>query len=255
MRATVLSLALALASLPAARAADDARPVLGDPVGEYERRAAAAMPCVAGEAVTLPVAADPPVEVRYDAASGRLHLHYGMFFNDLTEGWNWHPEEAAAGRDYYLFKFLPLASRVEESAASRNSAVVTRQPSPVSRAGGPSGHAEGDAVRVRTDYFFAFDNPYDFYSREAGDAMGFDAELSLPADEAREIAAHGVRLALRGRLAANCLARSTTFWRANANSPVDETLFKRYLVGRLTDVWFFDAADARILARMRPRPR
>lgn len=252
MREAFLPLVLLLVGSPAARAADDVLPALRDPVAEYERRAAAATPCIAGEAVTVPVAAEPPVEVRYDAATGRLHLHYGMFFNDLTEGWNWHPEEAAAGRDYYLFKFLPLASRVEESSAPRHSAVVTRQPS------GPGVGAKpgaADPARIRTDYFFAFDNPYDFYSREAGDAMGFDAELTLAADEAREVVTHGVRLALRGRLAADCLARSTTFWRANANSPVDETLFKRYLVGRLSDVWFFDAADARVLATIRPRPR
>lgn len=225
MRAAVLLLAFALAWLPAARAADDARPALGDPVAEYERRAASASPCAAGEEVTLPVAPEPPVEARYDAATGRLHLHYAMFFNDLTEGWNWHPEEAAAGRDYYVFKFLPLATRRQE--------------------------AGNGAARTRTDYFFAFDNPYEFYRRDAGDTMGFDADIALPAEEARRIADGGsVRMALRGRLASACVSGSKTYWKATVSAPVDDTLLKRYLVGTLTDVWFLDGADGRVIAHL-----
>lgn len=217
-------------------AAGDGAPPLQDPVAEYQRRAQSVPPCVADQTVMLPVAADPPVEARYDATTGRLHIHYGMFFNDLTEGWNWHPLEAARGGDYYAFKFLPLASRLEEGA----SYAVDNGP----------GHPASHAVLARTDYFFAFDNPYDFYSRDAGDAMGFDADVALPADEAGRIASDGLRMAVRGRLSADCLSGSETYWRATVSAPVDFTLLKRYLIGRLEEVDFLDAASGRVVARL-----
>lgn len=218
-----------------APAAGDAVPSLQDPVAEYQRRAQVVPACTAGDTVVLPVAADPPVEVSYDAATGRLHMHYGMFFNDLTEGWNWHPLEAAAGGDYYAFKFLPLASRLEEGAGY----AVDNGP----------GYPDHYAVRTRTDYFFAFDNPYDFYPRDAGDTMGFDADVALPADEAGRLARDGLRLAVLGRLSADCLSGSKTYWRATVARPVDFTLLKRYLVGHIEEIRFFDSTFTRVLAR------
>lgn len=236
--------AIALFAWPlVAIAAGGAPPVLQDAVAEYQRRAdRVPAACASDESVALAVAADPPVEATYDATTGRLHLHYAMFFNDLTEGWNWHPEEAAAGRDYYAYKFLPLASRLQEGVA-----VATDD---------ASGRPARAAARTRTDYFFAFDNPYDFYSRDAGDAMGFHADVALPAGEARRIADGGsVRLALGGRLASACLSGSKTFWKATVSAPVDYTLLKRYLVGTLTDIWFLDERDGRVLAHLEPARR
>lgn len=220
-------------------ATGDAAFPLQDPVAEYQHRAQTNSACTAGEVVTLPVAAEPPIEAGYDAATGRLHLHYGMFFNDLTEGWNWHPLEAAEGGDYYVFKFLPLASTMEEGASY-----------PVDN--GP-GYPASYAVRTRTDYFFAFDNPYDFYSRDAGDAMGFDVDLTLSADEANRIVKNGLRLAMRGRLSEQCLSGSKTYWRATVSAPVDFTLLKRYLIGKLEEVYFLDAASGRVVARLPAR--
>jgi hypothetical protein len=222
-------------------AASDDMPSLQDPVAEYQLRTQLTSPCVGDEAVNLPVAAEPPVEARYDAMTGRLHIHYGMFFNDLTEGWNWHPLEAAAGGDYYAFKFVPLASRLEEGASY-----------PVENAPGlPTSYA----VRTRTDYFFAFDNPYDFYRRDAGDAMGFDADVALPADEANRIASNGLRMAVRATLNRECLSGSKTYWRATVDAPVDFTLLKRYLIGKLADVWFYDEATGKVLAHLPPAGR
>jgi hypothetical protein len=232
---------LPLACSFVALAAGDAPPALQDAVAEYQRRAQAAVPCTEGEAVALAVAVEPPIDASYDATTGRLHIHYRMFFNDLTEGWNWHPLEAAAGGDYYAFKFLPLASRLEEGASYA--------------VDNPPGYPATYAVHTRTDYFFAFDNPYDFYSRDAGDAMGFDADIALPAEEARRIATGGLRMAVRVRLADKCLSGSKTYWRATVDAPVDFTLLKRYLIGRLTDVWFFDEANGRVLAHVKPASR
>lgn len=214
-------------------------PALQDPVVEYQRRAQSVPSCSAGEAVTLPVATAPSVEASYDATTGRLRIHYGMFFNDLTEGWNWHPLEAAAGGDYYVFKFLPLASRLEEGA----SYAVDNGP----------GHPASYAVRTRTDYFFAFDNPYDFYARDAGDAMGFDADVALPAEDAQRIVNGGLRMALRGSLGGECLSGSKTYWRATIDAPVDFTLLKRYLIGSLEEIRFYDAATGKTLARLAAR--
>jgi hypothetical protein len=219
----------------AAIAAGGDLPVQQDAVSAYQRRAERIpATCASGERVALAVAADPPVEAAYDATTGRLRLRYRMFFNDLTEGWNWHPLEAAAGGDYYAFKFLPLASRVEEGGSY-----------PVENG---MGQPNSYDVRWRTDYFFAFDNPYDFYARGSGDDAGFAAEIDVPAAEAERLMRGGLRMALRGRLHADCLADSTTFWKATVAAPVDFTLKKRYLIGRLEQVWFMDAASDKILA-------
>lgn len=213
-------------------------PLPQDPLVEYQRRLSLAPPCSDGETAAFAVAAEPAVQTTYDAAAGRLHLHYRMFFNDLTEGWNWYPLEAAAGGDYYAFKFLHLASRIEEGASY-----------PVDNGPGlPSRYA----VRTRTDYFFAFDNPYDFYPRDAGDDMGFEADIAVSPAEAERLTGQGVRIGLRGTLRPDCLSSSKTYWKATVDAPVDYTLYKRYLIGRLVDIWFYDERTGRVLARLQP---
>jgi hypothetical protein len=231
-----------LLAAPLAAAADDALPPLQDTPAEYARRAAAApTPCAAGDAVVLPVAADTKsgIDASYDRARGRLRILYRMAFNQLTEGWNWHPELALAGDDYYTFKYLPLASVEEERGGYRAEDKI--------------GAPQDFRVQWRTDYFFAFDNPYEFYPHDADDDAGFVADVAVPAAEAARLAGGDLRMALSARLAKECLSDSTTFWKATSAKPVDFTLKKRYLVGKLAAVWFYDAASGSVLARLGPR--
>lgn len=236
---------LLLAAPLACLAADDAPPPLQDATAEYARRAAApaAERCTAGETIALsvPLGEGAAPETAYDAASGRLRILYRMAFNQLTEGWNWHPLDAIQGDDYYVFKYLPLGSTSEERGSYRAEDKI--------------GAPQEFRVQWRTDYFFAFDNPYDFYPRDAGDDVGFAAEVALPADEAARLARGDLRMAIGVRLAKDCLSDSTTFWKATSATPVDFTLKKRYLIGRLAAVWFYDAASGRMLARLAARPR
>ncbi len=144
---------LLLAAPLACLAADDALPQLQDAAAEYTRRVAApaAERCTAGESIALsvPLTAGASPETGYDAASGRLRILYRMAFNQLTEGWNWHPLDAIQGDDYYVFKYLPLGSTSEERGSYRAEDKI--------------GAPQEFRVQWRTDYFFAFDNPYDFY--------------------------------------------------------------------------------------------
>jgi hypothetical protein len=55
-------------------------------------------------------------------------------------------------------------------------------------------------------------------------------------------------MALRGRLTEQCITDSTTFWKATFANPVDFTLKKRYLIGTLDEILFYDGATQRILA-------
>ncbi|MDP2794274.1 MAG: hypothetical protein Q8O25_09390 [Sulfurisoma sp.] len=229
-----LLLAVPLACLATA----DVLPPLQDAAAEYARPAASPARCAAGETVTLAVALSEgqPLDTTFDAASGRLRIFYRMAFNQITEGWNWHPLDAAAGGDYYVFKYLPLGSTSEERGMYRAEDKI--------------GTPQEFRVQWRTDYFFAFDNPHDFYPRGPNDDASFVAEVTLPASEAERLARGDLRMALRGHLTANCLSDSTTFWKATSAQPVDFTLKKRYLIGVLDEVWFHDAATGRILARV-----
>lgn len=207
-------------------------------ITEYGQRVAlnGAARCGAGDAITLDVPLTAETTVTYDAASERLRIFYPMQFNELTEGWNWHPEEVAAGRDYYTYKYLLLGSTHETRGSYRTSDL----------AGQPLEYP----IQWRYDYFFAFDNPYDFYPRDAGDDAGFAAEIPLPPRDANRLLAGGLRMALHGRLRSDCLSESTTFWKATVSAPVDFTLKKRYLIGRLEEVWYYDAVTGKVLARL-----
>ncbi|WP_126444312.1 hypothetical protein [Sulfuricystis multivorans] len=206
-----------------------------DGESEYLARAAEQR-CIAGETVLLAVPLPNDMKIDYDATSSRLRVFYPMQFNDLTEGWNWHPEEVAAGRDYYTFKYLPLGSTTESRSSDRLTAL--------------DGKTIEYPVEWHFDYFLAFDNPYEFYPRDAGEQTGFAAEIVLPAAAAQRLAGGDLRMAVRARLNENCLSDSTTFWKATISKPVDFTLKKRYLVGRLEEVRFTDAATGRLLARL-----
>lgn len=229
-----ITLGLLLTSLTCAA---EEQPIPSDAIREYLLHAAQ-KPCAAGATIDLDVPLSAETEVTYDAASGRLRVFYPMQFNDLTEGWNWHPEEVAAGRDYYTYKYLPLGSIHEARGSYRTT--------------NPDGQPLEYPIRWRWDYFFAFDNPYDFYPREAGETAGFSAEIAVPAADATRLGGGDLHMALHGRLRAECLSESTTFWKATVSAPVDFTLKKRYLVGRLEEVRFSDAATGKTLARLEP---
>ena len=214
-----------------------------DAVAEYSRRVALpANERCAGNSIELPVtlSQEALVDTAYDAATGRLRILYRMQFNDLTEGWNWHPDVAAAGGDYYTFKYLPIASTTEDRGSYRAEDKI--------------GSPQEFRIRWRYDYFFVFDNPYDFYTRDAGDDAGFVVDVAMTEADARRLANGDLRMSLRGRLAADCLSDSTTFWKSTFATPVDFTLKKRYLIGKLVEVFFHDAASGKLLARLPARP-
>lgn len=238
LRLSVASFALGLLCALPVMAASESVPPLQDPAREYDARGTTPPACGPGDTVVLGVdaSADAPLDVGYDAQVGRLRVRYRMAFNDVTEGWNWNPEIAAAGGDYYQFKFLPLGSVLEERGSYRGEDKI--------------GAPQEFHVQWRYDYFFAFDNPYEFYARATDDDAGFAAEVAMSAEDAARLADGGLRMALRGRLDPNCLSSSTTFWKATAARPVDFTLKKRYLVGRITDIWFYDAGSGDIVARL-----
>ena len=233
--------ALALLAPAAARA--DGLPSLHEAAAEYARRAdlAPATRCSDGEALDLAVATAPgDIETSFDPGVGRLRALYRMAFNQVTEGWNWHPEATPGKDDYYVFKYVPLQTTAEERSGYRGEDKI--------------GTPQDFAVRWRYDYFFAFDNPYDFYAPGSDDDAGFAAEFVVPAADGERLAAGDLRIALRVRLAPPCTSDSTTFWKATYSRPVDFTLKKRYLLGKLDEVLFWDATTQRVLARL-PRKR
>lgn len=233
---------LAAALFASAAASADALPQLQDAAAEYSHRAA-----LAGEARCADGAFDLAVDAAagdifaaYDPATGRMQALYRMAFNQVTEGWNWHPEAKPGEDDYYVFKYVPLKSVSEERAGYRAEDKI--------------GAPQDFSVRWRYDYFFAFDNPYDFYARGADDDAGFRVEFAVSREDADRLANRNLGIALRVRLATPCTTDSTTFWKATHDKPVDFTLKKRYLMGKLEEVTFYDTATKRVLARL-PRKR
>lgn len=222
-----------------AMAAPDTLPPLQDPIAEFARFSGApdASRCTAGPlALPVDLAEGNAFEATVDQSTGRLKILYRTNFNQVTEGWNWHPEANAEKEDYYRFKYLPIGSFSEDKGAYRFEDKI--------------GEPEEVKVRWRYVYYFAFDNLYDFFPRTVDDDAGFHAEIPLPVPDAERLTKGDLRMALRGRLSASCITDSTTFWKATHGKPVDFTLKKRYLVGQLDEVWFYDVATKRILARL-----
>ena len=241
MKTTSLTAALLLLAPAFANAGE--LPALREASAEYARRAdlAPAARCLPGEPLALAVAAVPgDIETGFDPATGRLRVLYRMVFNQVTEGWNWHPEAKPDADDYYVFKYVLLQSVPEERGGYRGEDKI--------------GTPQDFKVRWRYDYFFAFDNPYNFYARGTDDDAGFAAEVVVSREDGERLAAGDLRMALSARLAAPCTTDSTTFWKATHDKPVDFTLKKRYLLGTLDEVIFYDAATQRVLARL-PRKR
>lgn len=172
-----------------------------------------------------------PVEAAGIELEGGRAL-YRMVFNQVTEGWNWHPEDAAADGDYYRYKYLPLGSVAESRGRYAGEDKV--------------GTAQEFRVEWRYDDFFAFDNLYDFFPRRADDDAGFAADL--PATARPGLTAGDIGLVAVVVLRPPCVAQSTTFWKATHARPVDFTLKKRYLLGELEAVEFIDRRDGHVLA-------
>lgn len=220
-------------------------PPLQDAGGEHARLAVRpeAQRCPPGGEVLLPVdlSEGRGVEASFDAATGRLRILYRMGFNHVTEGWNWQPLADPAREDYYRYKYLRSRSVVEDRGSYENTSLF----------GGP----REIPLQWQHDSFFAFDNPYDFFPRPAGDDGGFATEVAVSNDDGARLAGGQLRMALKGTLHPPCIADSTTFWKATFSRPVELTLRKRYLIGRLEEIWFYDAASWEIVARVLPLNR
>lgn len=192
---------------------------------------AAGLSAVHGESIEFDVdlAASSGYSVEVDGE--RAEARYRMAFNQIAEGWSWRPLADPAVEDYYHFKFLPLQSVLVDRGQYAHEDKI--------------GSVQQMQVKWRYDYFLAFENLYDFYSRAVDDDAGFSADL--PAD----VAGH---LGLRARvhLIDPVISESTTFWKATFGKPVDFTLKKRYLVGVLEEIDFVDTASGAVLCRIRP---
>jgi hypothetical protein len=225
-------------ALPAGYAGDDIKKRYGE--------ISASAPVVASIqeevfAFAVDLDAGPNFSQEYNAASGKLELRYNMAFNQIAEGWSWDEGADPDQRDYYRFKFLPLGSET----ASRHAPVVMEL-------------YHGKTVEVKNrwlyEYFLAFDNLYDFYERKADDDAGFGASVPMQAGEAKRlIEGKALRTLAVCRLKPPYHTESNTFWKATYAEPVDYTLRKRYLVGDLLEVWFYDSASGKVLAKTRRR--
>jgi hypothetical protein len=146
-------------------------------------------------------------------------------------------ELASAGRscreDYYRYKYLPLGEREAEVAPPRSESDI------------PGRSFEAKVVR-RDAYYFAFDNPYEFYARNDADD-GFAAEVSSHVSSQVADTHARFHLVARGRFAAPW--RAAHHLLAGDFSPVERTLKNYYFMGRLETLWFC-SDDGRILAKL-----
>jgi hypothetical protein len=198
------------------------------------------VPALEGGALAFAVdlKADDNLAVTYDPAEKRLGLLYRMAFNQIAEGWSWDERASPDSADYYRYDFFPLKTVVQEKGTYTDVLY-------------------GETVQVRViwryDYFLAFENLYDFYGRVADDDAGFRASLPMGAEEAKPLTEPGrVGVLALFRLKPFYRTESNTFWKATLAKPTDYTLKKRYLVGDLLEVWFYDFESGEILAKVRP---
>lgn len=218
----------------------------GDDIKKWYGEISASVPVAASikdEVFAFAVDLDtgPNFSREYKAASGRLELRYNMAFNQIAEGWSWDEGANPDQRDYYHFKFLPLG---DETASRHAPVVVELYP----------GKTVEVTNRWRYEYFLALDNLYDFYERKVDDDAGFDAAVVMQAEEAKRLTeGKTVRMLALCRLKPPYHTESNTFWKATFAEPVDYTLRKRYLVGNLLEVWFYDSASGKVLAKVRQR--
>lgn len=195
-------------------------------------------------ALTVDLAASPGF-----AADDSGVLRYRMAFNNVAEGWSWQPLAHPESEDYYRWKFFPLQSVSEERPSYVQEEKV--------------GEPQRTQVEWRYDYFLAFDNLYAFYPRVADDDAGFvmPGGVGSGAERGAEGGTEGgaesaaLRLVALATLSEPVLSESTTFWKAIHAKPIDFTLKKRYLIGRLEALAVCDGASGRELARIYPQVR
>lgn len=223
-------------TLGAATASAEPMPPLEDPVALFAAWTDLRN-CGGHPGATVAIAPDtwlPPVLTPTGAG---LEVRYPMAFNQLTEGWSWRPGADPGQEDYYRYQYLPLISVPEAG--------------PPYRFEDKLGEPQQMQVRRRYDYFLAFDNLYDFFPRGGGDDAGFSALIATTGPDAVRLAGGDLGLAARLVPTRPCTAESTTFWKATHAHPEDFTLKKRYLLGILDEVLFYDRRGGEILARLR----
>ncbi len=159
-------------------------------------------------------------------------LHYPMRDKSIAEGWSW-PEEKTDDSDYYLYKYLPLATETEDRRTYEAEDKV--------------GEPQTMTERWRYDYFFAFNNMKAFTTTADDEAALL---FSLPAG----IDPAGVGLRAEVCLTEPVTRESTTFWKATYGKPVDLTLKKRYLIGTLRALHVIAPDDGRKIASLHARP-
>lgn len=222
--------------LAAALAVFVVAPVLAADSAEQQFNALAQLPkselqARAGDKIEVEIDLSNSPGFSLEVNGKQAEARYRMGFNQLTEGWSWRPLANPDVEDYYQFKFLPLQSVAVERAGYEHEDKI--------------GVPQQMKVSWRYDYFLAFENLYDFYPRQVDDDAGFSAEL-----DAADTDKLGMRA--KAQLIDPEISESTTFWKATYGKPVDFTLKKRYLVGKLTEISFFDQASGRTLCRIRP---
>jgi len=226
----------AVQALPAGYAGDDIKKRYGE-ISTSAPLAASIKDEVFAFVVDLD--AGPNFFQEYDVVSGKLELRYHMAFNQIAEGWSWDELANPDQRDYYHFKFLPLDFEIASMHAPE---VVELYP----------GKTVEVKNRWRYEYFLAFENLYDFYERKVDDEAGFGAAIAMKAEEAKRLTeGKSLRMLALCRLKLPYHTESNTFWKATFAEPVDYTLRKRYLVGDLLEVWFYDSASGKVLAKVR----
>lgn len=231
---------IAALTFQAAQAAPDADLALSALRADVERvyEAAVAKPADGRFVVTVDLSGE---NFTTSADTAGLQVLYRMNFNQVAEGWSWQPQANPETADYYRFKFLPLGSHEREQGAPYVQEDMPGKSRQVRRV-------------WRYDYFFAFDNPYDFFDRPTvEDDAGFAAKIPASPEQAAELAKPGrIGMVAWARWVNPRHADSTTFWKATDGKPVDLTLKNRYLIGKLEEVWFVDTTDGRLLAKLLP---
>lgn len=187
----------------------------------------------AGECIEIDIDPSLPGVFSTEADESGSELIYPMTHNNVAEGWSWQPGADPSAEDYYRFKYLPLGSEHEERGEYPAEDQI--------------GEVQTMKIRWRYDYFLAFDNFYDFQHRNTNAETGFASHL-----EGRPVHPPGLR-------ATACLqnpatTESTTFWKATHGQPVDFTLKKRYLIGKLESLKLIDVPSGRVLSTIKPQP-
>lgn len=186
---------------------------------------------VLGECVNVEVdlSAGPLVAPEESGLGGTLVLP--MVNNNVAEGWSWQQGSIPSEQDFYRFKFLPLASNIEHRGEYQGEDKI--------------GETQTMNIEWRYDYFLAFDNLYDFYPRSDADNAGFVLHRAPQSSQSV-----GVKAQLC--LTEPTTTESTTFWKATHGKPTDLTLKKRYLIGKLKQIEFYDRATGAQLEIVKP---